>query len=667
MKNSLNHLLIIPIILFYISCEEPEKKQEDVVVLNNTLEDADLGGKTGYISEYFYNFDDNVDVDFYRFTSSYFTFDFEQYLNLLQKEPVILSLRSFPEYLVEITPQANQYTERALIDSLTTNDVIINGEILISSTQFKNVESLIWDTDAEVSAQRYKPNNSEWVFDTTLVMYKDTMDIISYRAVVDTPLIDQGILFVDQAEWVDTTYEYVSNDRMEFSHVFHFQRKQLNSDSLMFRVNTDCNDNGTWDDTETTDMGNGILDPDEPYYDINENGVRDSNEPFEDRNCNDVWDEAETVDAGNGLIDTAEEFSDLNGNGQPDENELFVFNPIPNQLLVTWDDSNNPTILSNIVPGDSLVTRWGFTYRNIIEEIEYDNTKTVFVMDVDSLVTLYTNQVVAHITNSNGTDDYLIVKTEWEDDNTDGKDYDYLLFKQNEHIYKLIKPSFFKPYGYYWSDGQLASGFWFKNLFEDEVLYYTSNGLIREGEIVEESFYDTTTVAIYKIDRSFQVEAEDIIVPAKKVRGIINNEGNVECYTNPAWVASDISDCPGVDTTFVDAFKITNTLTQTMIGTDVEFGEKNITWLVKGYGIVKDELYIRWTEYPMSNGDEQWVGISRWELGRISTTANGGGQLNRLLKRAQAVKINELQSIPELKDPFHIKRTAGLQRVELPR
>ncbi len=666
MKNSLNSLLIIPIILFYISCEEPEKKQEDVVVLNNTLEDADLGGKTGYISEYFYSFDDNVDVDFYRFTSSYFTFDFEQYLNLLQEEPIILSLRSFPEYLVEITPQANQYIERSLIDSLTTNDVIINGEILISSTQFKNVESLIWDTDAEVSAQRYKPNNSEWVFDTTLVMYEDTMDVISYRAVVDTPLIDQGILFVDQAEWVDTTYEYVSDDRMEFSHVFQFQRKQLSSDSLMFRMNTDCNDNGTWDNAETSDMGNGILDPEEPYYDINENGVRDSNEPFEDRNCNDVWDTAETVDAGNGLIDTAEEFTDLNGNGQPDDNELFVFNPIPNQLLVTWDDSNNPTILSNIVPGDSLVTRWGLTYRNIIEEKEYNNSITVRVMDVDSLVTLYTNQVVGHIANSDETDDYLIVKTEWEDDNTDGKDYDYLLFKQNEHIYKLIKPSFFKPYGYYWSDGQLVSGFWFKNQFEDEVLYYTSNGLIREGEIVEESFYDTTSVAIYKIDRSFRVEVEDVVVPAKSVRGFINNEGNVECYTNPAWAVSDISDCPGVDTTFVDAFKITNTLTQTMIGTDVEFGEKNITWLVKGNGIVKDELYIRWTEYPMSNGDKQWVGISRWELGHISTTSNGSGRLNRLLKRAQAVEINELQAIPELEDPFRISRTAGLQRVELP-
>ena len=59
---------------------------------------------------------------------------------------------------------------------------------------------------------------------------------------------------------------------------------------------------------------------------------------------------------------------------------------------------------------------------------------------------------------------------------------------------------------------------------------------------------------------------------------------------------------------------MTNILTEVMIGTDVEFGERNVTWLVEGYGIVKDELEIRWNEYPTSLS-QQWVGISRWELG----------------------------------------------------
>ncbi len=680
--KAINYILLSSFFFFLTSCEEPEKKKEETVIeLINTLDQSDLGGKTGYLSEYFYDFLTNYDIDFYRFTASYYTFDYEQYLNLFQDEPSVLSLHSFPEYLVEITPQETEFTERAQIDSLTTLGVIESGSLLISSTQFKNINTLVWDTDAEVDAQRYKPNNSDWIFDTTTVTYKDTLDVVAYRAVVDTPIIDQGVLFVDQNEWVDTTYEYVADERMEFNHTFNFERKQLNSDSLMFRINTDCNDNGSWDGAESEDTGNNIWDPAEPFYDLDDDDEKDTNEPYEDRNCNDVWDDAEVFtdannndtydegetfeDQGNGLIDAAEPYTDLDGDNQPDNNELFLFNPIPNRLLVNWVNQNTTEVLTTIQPGDSLTSRWGHTYTNIIEVVDFNDSKTVTAVNKDSLVTLYTNQVVAHIIEDGGSEDYFIVKTEWEDVNTDGNDYDYLLFKQNEHIYKLVKPSFFKPYGFYWSEGQIDAGFWFNNQFEDEVVYYSANGILREGENVETSYYDTTTVAIYRIERSFLVEVEDVTVPAKSIRGFINDDGNVECYANPVWPADNITDCPGADTTFVDAFKVTNTLTEIMIGTDVEYGEKNVTWLVKDYGIVKDELQIRWNEYPTSLS-EQWVGLSRWELGRFSITSNGGSGLSNLMKRAHIVKLNELQTIPELDNPFRVKRTAGLQRVELP-
>ena len=680
--KAINYILLSSFFFFLTSCEEPEKKKEETVIeLINTLDQSDLGGKTGYLSEYFYDFLTNYDIDFYRFTASYYTFDYEQYLNLFQDEPSVLSLHSFPEYLVEITPQETEFTERAQIDSLTTLGVIESGSLLISSTQFKNINTLVWDTDAEVDAQRYKPNNSDWIFDTTTVTYKDTLDVVAYRAVVDTPIIDQGVLFVDQNEWVDTTYEYVADERMEFNHTFNFERKQLNSDSLMFRINTDCNDNGSWDGAESEDTGNNIWDPAEPFYDLDDDDEKDTNEPYEDRNCNDVWDDAEVFtdannndtydegetfeDQGNGLIDAAEPYTDLDGDNQPDNNELFLFNPIPNRLLVNWVDQNTTEVLTTIQPGDSLTSRWGHTYTNIIEVVDFNDSKTVTAVNKDSLVTLYTNQVVAHIIEDGGSEDYFIVKTEWEDVNTDGNDYDYLLFKQNEHIYKLVKPSFFKPYGFYWSEGQIDAGFWFKNQFEDQVVYYSANGMLREGENVETSYYDTTAVAIYRIERSFLVEVEDVTVPAKSIRGFINNDGNVECYANPVWPADNITDCPGADTTFADAFKVTNTLTEIMIGTDVEYGERNTTWLVKDYGIVKDELQIRWNESPTSLS-EQWVGLSRWELGRFSITSNGGSGLSNLLKRAHSVKLHDLQSIPELSDPFQIRRTAGLQRVEMP-
>ncbi len=216
-----NRILFLLIICISFSCEEPEKQQKEVVKeLINTLDQDDLGGKTGHILDYFYDFDTNVDIDFYRFTSSYFTFDYEKYLDLVNVEPPIITLKSFPEYLVEIAPEEVEYTDRTQIDSLTSLDVIESGSVLIQSTQFKNINSLVWDIDAEVEAQRYKPNNSDWIFDTTTVTYKDTMDIIAYRAVVDTPLIDEGILFIDQTEWMDTTYEYASEERLEFDYTF---------------------------------------------------------------------------------------------------------------------------------------------------------------------------------------------------------------------------------------------------------------------------------------------------------------------------------------------------------------------------------------------------------------------------------------------------------------
>ena len=123
--KKLNFLLLIIFLFFVNGCEEPSKKQEDVLdELTNTLEEDDLGGKTGHILNYFYDFDSNVDIEFYRFTSSYFTFDYEQYLNLFQEEPSLLTLKSFPEYLVEIAPEDVEYTDRTQIDSLTSMDVI---------------------------------------------------------------------------------------------------------------------------------------------------------------------------------------------------------------------------------------------------------------------------------------------------------------------------------------------------------------------------------------------------------------------------------------------------------------------------------------------------------------------------------------------------------------
>jgi hypothetical protein len=49
-----NRILFLLIICISFSCEEPEKQQKEVVKeLINTLDQDDLGGKTGHILDYF--------------------------------------------------------------------------------------------------------------------------------------------------------------------------------------------------------------------------------------------------------------------------------------------------------------------------------------------------------------------------------------------------------------------------------------------------------------------------------------------------------------------------------------------------------------------------------------------------------------------------------------
>ena len=187
--------------------------------------------------------------------------------------------------------------------------------------------------------QRYKLSNSDWVTDDTIINYDDIYDVSAYWAVVDTPFIQQGLLFIDSSEWKDTNYVFLADNQIMFENSFEFTKKQLSSDSLVFRINTDCNDNNLYDEAESevqdyngdndsqdvlfeyvdnnnngvydagddpiedyngdnvysvvyefVDRGNQIWDPDEPFYDIDSSGTYDLNEPFQDRNCNGKWD-----------------------------------------------------------------------------------------------------------------------------------------------------------------------------------------------------------------------------------------------------------------------------------------------------------------------------------------------------------------------------------------
>ena len=127
----------------------------------------------------------------------------------------------------------------------------------------------------------------------------------------------------------------------------------------------DYNNDGDMEDIvyEFVDRGNGLLDPAEVYHDIDGNGEFDLNEPYEDRNCNDRWDGAETDDVGNGMFDDTEQYTlvDVDGDGT-EEKQLYLIGAVPNNLLVNWNNLEDPVVMLTVELGDNLTDRWGNVY-----------------------------------------------------------------------------------------------------------------------------------------------------------------------------------------------------------------------------------------------------------------------------------------------------------------
>ena len=747
-------LMLILFGFMIMGCEQEEAEEIESFELINTLDNASVGnGLTGHIQNYFYSLEDEVVVQFYRFDNASFGFKYEDYLALFNKEPTQLTFKTYPQLVVsdtpndldtsaymKITPDSPVWlTERSDLDpencpvslcesgleiSFNEEGKVIEDSVALFSIQYKNVDKLEWEFDAEPDLQRYKPVNSDWLFQSDTIRFQDTLDIVSYTSVI-ADLPEEGFVFVDRSEWEQTENEY-SSDLVPISKEFYFPSwRRISGDSLIFRINTDCNDNGLYDSEAETiasssgdcgsgetfiltnestgagfcDRGNDVWDPAEVYVDHNNNGVYDLIEPFEDRNCNELWDDAEgfmdennnemwdegetVTDLGNRLFDQPEQFTDENGNGVGDPEELFIFDLAPKTLLVDWSDPVNPIPMTTVYPNDSLTTRWGIKYYDIIRETDRTDFKTVWVDNLDSLVTQYNNKIIEQVVEDGGGVDYYVTKTEWiESDPSFGdvRFYDYHIFKVDENIFKLVHPSYFKPYGYHgftydfmsnsvsFSTQSYDDGFWYTQNAMDEILYHTSNGLIRDGEIVNEEYYDTTSVGIYFVRKSQQVFSDSVTVPAKNVRGFEDNTGTIQCYTELPDMVTTIDECPAADTTFNECFKIIRSVNMTMVGSGVEWEEENTTWLVKNYGIVKSELKVRWGESIwFDSNDEIWAGYSRWEMGHHSSETGDSGLLSKLLNPVRSVSLNSLDDVEELNnDPYLMHRTSGLHRVQFP-
>ena len=633
MKNYSKLLfLLITVVLVYWGCEEPVEQEDETIPLENTLNDPDMGD-VGSLSGYFFNFANGFNIKYNRYDANSVNNP-----DLFDPEEDTLNFRSYAAYTLEngesnltgyevITPEMiadSGYADLTPIDSLRKNSVTNDNKVTFNSEKLTNINGLNWDYGYEryVASTNVQPSVAH---DSTFV---DILDSLYQEAVVDTAdTTAEGVMFIDRYERAERSESMSSRDTVMI-HYFEFTQKIFGLDSLVFKENTDCNCNGIWDPGEETvldasscpdstvfieindttkfcDRGNGLWDEAEVYYDKNGDNTFTGDEPLEDRNCNGILDEVEEklndingdgdstdvingvkefIDRGNNKYDFAEEFIDKNNNTDYDEgsdDELLKFraDERPANFLVSYDnypDLNEPRKLLNIYPGDSLLTRFGIVYRDLIKEITITDTVTREIEDIDSVKTLYTNKIITvtdeEFTTSNS---YNIAKAEWNgiDPSTsaDIREYDYHFFRQGEsegHIYQLIHPSYFKHYGYHDNIDDIINGsplaftdeenkFWYETFARGDILFYSVGNNLRDGELVETDTTMVTQFGDYHIEESYAVNTDTISI---------------------------------ADTTY-PCFRVTRIMTMTLLGNGVEYGERNVSWLADGIGIVKDAVY----------------------------------------------------------------------------
>ena len=708
MKNYSKLLfLLITVVLVYWGCEEPVEQEDETVPLENTLNDPDMGD-VGSLSGYFFNFANGFNIKYNRYDANSVNNP-----DLFDPEEDTLNFRSYAAYTLEngesnltgyevITPEMiadSGYADITPIDSLRKNSVTNDNKVTFNSEKLTNINGLNWDYGYEryLASTNVQPSVAH---DSTFV---DILDSLYQEAVVDTAdTTAEGVMFIDRYERAERSESMSSRDTVMI-HYFEFTQKIFGLDSLVFKENTDCNCNGSWDPGEETvsdasscpdstvfieindttkfcDRGNGLWDEAEVYYDKNSDDAFTGDEPFEDRNCNGNWDDAEleveeasecpvsTVfiedndgnkfcDRGNNKYDFAEEFIDKNNNtyydeGSDDELLKFRADERPANFLVSYDNYpvlNEPRKLLNIYPGDSLLTRFGIVYRDLIKEITITDTVTREIEDIDSVKTLYTNKIITvtdeEFTTSNS---YNIAKAEWNgiDPSTsaDIREYDYHFFRQGEsagHIYQLIHPSYFKHYGYHDNIDDIINGsplaftdeenkFWYETFAQGDILFYSVGNNFRDGELVETDTTMVTQFGDYHIEESYAVNTDTISI---------------------------------ADTTY-PCFRVTRIMTMTLLGNGVEYGERNVSWLADGIGIVKDAVYTRWSE-PFWSSGEDWEVFSVLELAEFRP--GNSEPLNKMLNQQNTIKFDDLEHVTEFdNDSYHISRKVGIQRIGQP-
>tara|TARA_Y100001968_G_scaffold163502_1_gene149557 strand:+ start:744 stop:2999 length:2256 start_codon:yes stop_codon:yes gene_type:complete len=744
----LNKILFIFIAILAITCDDPNDSSS--ASSNSTLDDSNApgNGTAGNIDDYLFDLDAGQ--------TPYVNSKFYRYSGLSIIEPLAfdessdtLNFSTIGDYVLSFSP--NEVTADMVTIELLDESVMgdVNGDDLITdgefndlyryeevnfSHSFTDVLKLEWDEDNErylvvsVPADASPLSHKYYIGDPNVLydgLPPDTTDVydslvyitqINYNDLAGfsftneddangNGLLDEGEdwelddsftnqYYFDQNELItsDSTH---SLETAQISHNFNYDKNSLSIDSLVFKISTDCNDNGIYDgvaETEASsesdcqegeifiddqsfgfcDKGNGIWDPAEPF--LNQGGAGDTEydigEPFLDRNCNGVWDGAEEyLDAdGNGEFDEGEEFTDM-GNGQYDEAEvcadgssgcslenLYTMSDRPNVLIASYT-GNDWEVFEEIDADDIITQRWSDTEYHIIETYPETTVKTKAVPMVDRVETIYSYQFIENTYADEN--DYSIAKTVWYDDAD--RNTNYHLFRKDDatgNIMQLTHDSYFvlptTTPGASIDGGSFEDYIVFDNFPSEQTYLYTYNGLLRDGEKHQSTrqSYSAETNAIYNITETYEVNSTSVTIP--QLNGLYDDGETYEDDNGNGEFDEGEESYTDEFTILDDVFVVSRTKKSIMQGSGVELVEVNNIWLAKDYGIVKDEMEFRFNEPDDFDGFYRLELVDRYGRGSNRSTFYSPSEIN----------FNEFELIDGAGDSYKKTRNYGLQKLE---
>ena len=159
--------ILIIIVFLFVGCEEATKVEDsNSATKKNTLNDSSLGNETGFIQDYFYDFDEEIDANYlyynYYITSGANTINSPSGLN-----PYLdtLNFHTFPFYTVEVDQQLE--TVRYLLSLDSTN---IDNYSTLYPLDETNTDTLNWCNEMLVEYEGNCPASVEVDFDYTILL-----------------------------------------------------------------------------------------------------------------------------------------------------------------------------------------------------------------------------------------------------------------------------------------------------------------------------------------------------------------------------------------------------------------------------------------------------------------------------------------------------------------